>query len=462
MDKVIERLHTDATRAVENAVRLLGGRSYFVGGCVRDRVMGREPKDRDMLVTGVPKETLASGLPGRVDLVGKSFGVFKCTLFGETVDVALPRTERSTGEGHRDFEVQSDHTLPVERDLARRDFTMNAMALEALTGDLVDPFGGMTSLEQGVIRAVGRPIDRFAEDPLRMLRAVRFSSTLLFDIAEATSEGIQANATLLSAVSPERVYEEMCRLLMGKWAANGTYRLTQLGLMDRIVPEFAASVGFHQHNVHHDRTVDAHVRDALSYAVQNEASLRARWAVLLHDIAKPRTFTLTPEGIGHFYDHDEVGAAMAAEILGRLKAPTDMVLGVARLVNNHLRPPHEASDRVLRRFTADMGDLTEDALMVRESDASAHAGPSGKYIGAAVRASEVRSYRERIKAFAAVTGFTEAKLALKGDEIARLFQVQGAAIGRLKRFAAAAVVEGTVENEQAALVRYLELNKERA
>jgi tRNA nucleotidyltransferase (CCA-adding enzyme) len=449
-------LHTPATRAIVDAVHAAGGTAYFVGGCVRDRLLGIEPKDRDLLVTGLSVDKLLEILPGKVDAVGKSFGVLKVTLEGETIDVALPRTERSTGTGHRDFVVVTDPGLTVEDDLARRDFTMNAMAVHAGTDVLIDPFNGLEDLlRYRRVRAVGVDLERFREDPLRMLRAVRFVARMRLDIATSTAWAIKDSAPLLASVAKERVFDEVSKLLATDGATPALKEMVNLGMMRYIIPEWMELVDFEQHNQHHDRTVDRHVLDALDYAISRGASLRCRWAVLLHDIAKPQTFTVDEHGHGHFYQHEDRGAVKAAFILERLKAPTDLIRSVSKIVSEHLRPPADASDRVLRRFTADLGELTEDALLCRESDLHAHAN-------AGARVDEVRSYRERLKAFTQVSGFTEAKLALRGDEIAKTFGVSGPRIGRLKKLATAAVVEGLVPNEPVELAAYLSKHLEEA
>jgi tRNA nucleotidyltransferase/poly(A) polymerase len=450
---VNDKLQTPATKAITDAVIAAGGRPYFVGGCVRDAFLGLEPKDRDLLVHGLDVGRLmevVSRAPGcqSVNAVGQSFGVVKVTIQDETVDVALPRTERSTGAGHRDFAVVTDPSITVEQDLGRRDFTMNALALCAVTGMLVDPYNGLADLRRGELQSVGHARDRFIEDPLRMLRAVRFQARLGLRLSEHVQIGVIDSARLLPTVAVERVFDEVSRLLMAEGATAGLDSMVRLGMMKHVIPEWMESVGFEQRNHHHDRTVDRHVLAALDYAISRNASLRCRWAVLLHDIAKPRTFEVDADGHGHFYGHEDQGMIVAGQILERLKAPVEFTQQVVHIVGEHLRPPADASDRVLRRFTAAMGEKTEDALLCRESDLYAHAG-------AELRVAEVQQYRERIRAFAQVSGFTQAKLALRGDEIATLFGVSGAGIGRLKVMGTAAVIDGVVPNEHDALVEYL-------
>lgn len=471
---------TTETRAEKIAIAVCqtAGKIYLVGGGVRDAFLGLQPKDYDFLVTGIHVAKLTSilaAIPGaRVDAVGKSFGVLKVTLKGErmvcpqgepgcgcqdeadvTFDVALPRTERSTGTGHKDFEVNCDPNLSVEEDLARRDFTMNAVARELGSGIVVDPFGGQEDIRDRVIRTVGNASERFTEDPLRMLRAMRFVSKLRFALHAELAAAIEQHASLLKTVSSERIGEEMSRLLMGSegaYVVRALRQMIQTGLMGYVIPEFMASVGFEQQNHHHHLTVSDHVLMALEHAIDRGASLRARWAVFLHDIAKPATFSVDAEGNGHFFRHEDLGAEVAKAILSRLKFSTDFAEGVSKIVAEHLRPQTDSTDKVLRRYLAHMGELTEDGLMCREADLYAHLGYQG------TAQSIFEGFRERISTLDSIRGFSEAQLALKGNEIVTEFQVSGKGIGELKKKAAAAVIDGLVLNEREPLLLWLRNN----
>lgn len=183
---------------------------YFVGGGVRDSVIGIQPKDIDLLVTGIPLPELASILEpfGKINEVGKSFGIVKATFGGSEYDFSIPRTETSTGHGHREQITNTDHTLPVSADLSRRDFTMNAIAMDVETGEYIDPFGGVRDIHMGVICAVGNPFARFKEDPLRMLRAVQFACRFDFQIDPVTKKAIIEKVDLLEHLSKERFLDE--------------------------------------------------------------------------------------------------------------------------------------------------------------------------------------------------------------------------------------------------------------
>lgn len=442
---------SELRQAIASAVVTEGGEAWAVGGAVRDKYLGYEAKDHDILVRMVPLTRLLQILPGRVELVGQAFGVIKVTANGETIDVALPRTERSVGIGHRDFEVSIDPSLSVEADLSRRDFTMNAIAINLWTDQVVDPYHGVSDIGHKIIRTVGNPFDRFVEDPLRMLRACRFVSQLAFYLDHDLDAAVVAVGHTINTVAQERISHELDRLLMGQVPSAGIAALIDTHLLEQIISEFMLSVEFPQYNIHHDKDVGDHVLTALDYAaIIKKASLRARWAVLLHDIAKPLCFTRDEQGRGHFYHHEDVGAVMAGSILTRLKQPSELILDVSRIVLDHLNPPLDASDKVLRRFSARMGDLTEDALICRESDLYAHAPPWPQQA-----ALLIDGYRERIRALPEVQGFTAAQLAVHGGELIGTFGVAGQQIGIMKEAATKLVIDGELPNEHDAIMAWM-------
>ena len=227
----------------KNDILALGGEIYSVGGAVRDEIIGKESKDLDVLITGIPIETLERILSeyGKVDAVGKSFGVLKFKAKGskEEIDITIPRTEKSTGEGgYRGFDVESDHTLSIEDDLKRRDLTINAIAKD-IYGNFVDPYGGIDDIKRGVIREVNP--DAFSEDPLRMLRAIQFSSRFNFKIDEETYEKIKNNTKRIKEISPERILIELDKIATKGDAKIGAYHLINSGLYQEI---FNIKIGF--------------------------------------------------------------------------------------------------------------------------------------------------------------------------------------------------------------------------
>jgi poly(A) polymerase len=389
---------------------------YLVGGAVRDAMLGRDTKDLDFVVRGVPGDALErflSGL-GRVNYVGKTFGVYKFVPPGgdpqEPLDVALPRTEHSErlSGAYREFAVQSDPTLRIEDDLGRRDYTVNAMALNVVTEELVDPFGGKSDLCARRLRAVGEPDRRFAEDYSRMLRGLRLACQLGFEWDADTWSSLvrlmpQINATRNSefVVPRETVGRELVRAFatdpvkaLDLWDASGA--------ITAVLPELLPMKGCPQPpNYHAEGDVWTHTRLALerlqSPAFASEWSGKCPdaeviFAVLLHDVAKPVTIT-TPEKDGtdriRFNNHDNVGARMARLICERVKLsqfPRDSEWHIdperlAWLVAHHLLLVHGAiedmkNSTIERYFFADQR-AGEQLLMVMWADGSATVPPSG-------------------------------------------------------------------------------------
>jgi len=464
---LLEHLLTSVTDALARA----GGTPYLVGGAVRDAMLGLESKDLDILVTNLEPETLKSVLEtvGKVDLVGKSFGVFKVSKDGETLDVALPRLEKSTGTHHRDFEVSYDAYLPLEMDLERRDLTVNAMAwrlsletsdfrrsmLEKSSEFLIDPFGGKIDLENRTLRAVGNARARFEDDPLRMLRLARFIAKLDFEVEARTALAVLENAHLIETVALERMQIELMGLLAAKHP-EGVLRalrfLRDSGLLERVLPDFKATYGYDQQNPHHHLTLDEHSFEAVRYAVQHGFDPLSRLALLLHDLGKPQTRSFGPDGVAHYYEHEVVGSEIAARILERLKFPLEVQRSVTKLVRQHMRPPLEASTRVLRRFVNDLGTDWERALEVRVSDRMAHTSEPDFDAQSWLENTRARCQQVSVE----LETFDERQLAISGLELTAHFGVTGSQIGDLKKRAARAVVEGEVVNEREAVLSWLE------
>lgn len=230
------------------AIEEKGGCVYEVGGTLRDLLMGVPQKDKDLLVTGIPMQELAMLLAkhGKVQLVGKSFGVIKFRPHQghSEFDIALPRQERSTGSGHKDFEVEYDPFLPVEKDLGRRDFTVNAMARDLQKGEIIDPFGGQEDLKNKILKQVFP--QAFEEDPLRMLRAVQFSARFGLTIEPNTLQSMKTHAGLISTVSPERIIEEIKKLFMASKPSLGFFLMRDTGLLKYVFPDMVPMIGVPQ------------------------------------------------------------------------------------------------------------------------------------------------------------------------------------------------------------------------
>lgn len=367
------------------------GHVYLVGGAVRDILLEREVsfKDMDYMITGIPIENLCNILRefGKVDLVGKSFGVIKFTFSNDvenkTVDISLPRKEISTGEGHKDFSVRFDTDIPVEEDLRRRDFTINAMAIEVESEKLkvtskkiIDPFSGKDDINDRLIRLMNP--SAFEEDPLRMLRAVQFAGRFEFAIEEETFKEMKRNAHRIQSVSPERIQEEINKLLLkAEKPSIGFFLMQRSGLLKEILPELEEGVGIDQPGGYHRYDVFKH-----SILTVDEApkDLVLRLSALFHDVAKPRTREIYEGGVT-FYGHDKLGADMTKNALIRLRYPNETINRVVLLVDKHMFMPPE-TEKGLRRLLRKVGEDGIFQLMeLRKADVVAQGmGGSTDYI----------------------------------------------------------------------------------
>jgi len=355
------------------------GNVYAVGGVVRDVVLGKTPKDVDLMVQGIPAEEVESvlrQLPGRVDLTGESFGVFRYRdPEGNEVEIALPRTERSTGPGHRDFEVYTDPYISVGADLARRDFTGNAMAVNLSTGDLVDPYHGAEDLKAGVLRTVS---DRsFPEDPLRILRAFSQVSRHGLEPDQTTHYDLAAHAPSLKELPQERLQMELDKIMSGDHPERAISLMEQTGVLEHVLPDVAATIGFDQKNVHHNYPLNEHLRLVLENTAALTNDVDVRWAALLHDIGKPASQWIDPDtGTAHYYkneqgegeDHEEVGAEMARKLLTDLKFPTDRIDRICHLILHHMFPSFNTTKGARKHINRVGDEYVDDLMKLRQAD----------------------------------------------------------------------------------------------
>lgn len=347
-----------------------GFKAYIVGGCVRDLLLGKEPKDWDIATDARPEE-IQNIFPD--SLYENKFGTVAVKIRPEEKNVETKVVEITTfrlEEGYKDKrhpdKVKFAET--IEEDLARRDFTINAIALNQKTG-LVDPFGGRDDLKKKIIRSVGEPEKRFNEDALRLMRAVRLSAQLGFGVEKKTLEAIKLLSGSIKAVAKERIRDEFIKMIMAPRATEGLILLEETGLLRHIIPELREGMGCAQ-NKHHVYTVFEHNAKALEYAVKKDYSLEVRLASLFHDIGKPRS----KRGEGPdatFYGHEVVGARMATKILDRLCFPKEVAERAVHLIRYHMFYYNvgDVSESGVRRFLRRVGPENVDDLMkVREAD----------------------------------------------------------------------------------------------
>lgn len=315
--------------AVVRALRGQGFSAYWVGGCVRDLLMGRPVRDYDIATDARPDQ-VAGLFPGAL-LVGAQFGVVTVPWGDHRYEVSTFRAEGPYLDGRRPSRVEF---VDARTDVARRDFTINGLLHDPLTGTTVDSVGGREDIARGVVRTIGDPEARFAEDRLRMLRAVRLAAELQFTIDPATRAAIRRHADAVTQVSAERIRDEVFRLLTSPGRGEGVRRLLESGLLGAILPEVAATAGVPQPPEFHPEG------DVFSHTVLTVERLRdphpvLALAALLHDIGKPPTITRTDRI--RFNNHDEVGARMAEAVSRRLRCSGAEVAAVVALVRDHLR-----------------------------------------------------------------------------------------------------------------------------
>lgn len=326
-----------------------GHQVYLAGGCVRDRLLDREPKDYDLATSARPDEV--QKLFPRSDAVGAHFGVIIVKGHGEAVEVATFRTDGSYKDGRRPESVEFSSP---EEDACRRDFTINGLFQNPFTDEIIDYVGGRSDLESGVLRAIGDAAERFREDALRLLRAVRFAVTTGFQLEKQTWDAVCGNASLLTQISPERIRDEFSRILVAADRSRGLDLLVDSGLIDSFIPEVLELRGCEQPPQWHPEG-DVYVHTRLALSLLEDPPLPLALAVLLHDIGKPATQTWDAEAERfRFNGHDKVGAEMARDILRRLRYPNQIVDEVSFMVSRHMKFMHVKDMRTsrLKRFMA--------------------------------------------------------------------------------------------------------------
>lgn len=337
-----------------------GHDAYLVGGAVRDVIMGKEPKDTDITTSALPHETEAVFKDYPIIETGLKHGTVTLLLDRIPIEITTFRIETGYSDGRHPDKV--DFTTDITKDLSRRDFTMNSIAFSPKKG-FVDPFGGKTDIKKGIIRCVGEPKERFAEDSLRILRALRFSSVLGFKIEEETEKAMFECKKLLSNISVERIFSETTKLLCGKNVREVLLKYSQI--LAVIIPEIDRMEGFNQHNFHHKYDLLGHTA-AVTESIAPVVHLRL--AAFLHDVAKPLCMSFDENGVGHFYGHPALGAKIADEILLRLKCDNDTREKVVKLIKLHDNPIEE-SERIIKRKLRSLGkDLFFDLIALQKAD----------------------------------------------------------------------------------------------
>lgn len=422
-----------------NALEKAGHAAYVVGGCVRDACLGLTPQDYDLCTSALPEQTEAVFRDRKLVLAGKKHGTVGVVTEDGVVEITTFRTEGSYRDNRHPDWVR--FVPDVESDLARRDFTINAMAYSPSRG-YADPFGGRVDLEKGILRAVGDPQTRFREDSLRILRGVRFAVRYGLQADPVTEHAMFSQASLMDNLARERVFEELCRLLP-LVKAEDLIRFAPI--LAAVIPELKPMIGFDQRSPHHAYDLYTHVAGVVAGV---PGDLPLRWAALLHDIGKVPTFTVDESGRGHFFDHAGKGAEMADAILRRLKAPNALREQVVLLIEKHmlwLQPEKKQLRRQIGRLG--LGTVYQ-ILSLQQADNSnkgtSKSGESEQYVKILDVLEEIRSEDGC---------FSLKDLAVNGHDLMQI-GFTGRSIGVMLNWLLDQVIEETLPNDRDVLLAW--------
>ena len=435
----------DAQELVKLLAQAFADRQLFlVGGCLRDQLLGRDISDLDLATDARPEEIRRRVEPwaDSVWLVGEKFGTIGLAKNTAKAEITTFRADTYDGVSRKPEVAFGDS---IHDDLARRDFTINAMARNVRTAELLDPFGGQRDLVEQIVRFVGDPHARIREDPLRMLRAVRFCAQLGFDLDPVSAAAIASLTEELTRISWERVREELDAILLSPHPDEGLRLAVDLGLAQHFLPELL--------RLHLPEPARHHMKDLLQHTLETVRLLPPdrdlRYAALLHDIAKPETFSADDSGV-HFYRHEQLGAEQARAVLSRLRQPSALITQVENLVLHHLRIPYYRSgwtDAAVRRLVYDLGDQLDAALALAEAD---------------VRASEptdlpefeerLLELRARIQRLGEAEEIARMKPLLTGHEVMELLGIDpGPTVGEVLDFLLDEQLEGRITSREEAV-----------
>ena len=419
-----------------------GYEAFIVGGCVRDALRGITPKDYDITTSALPEETKSVFRDCRVIETGIQHGTVTVMMDGMPLEITTYRTEGTYSDNRHPDSVS--FTASLREDVARRDFTMNAIAYSPARG-LIDHFGGAEDIRGGIIRCVGDPDTRFREDALRMMRGIRFASALGFRIEEDTAAAIRENKERISAVSAERIRVELTKLLCGVNVKN--VLMDWWDVLGVVIPEILPMHGFDQKTPYHIYDVWEHTAVAVS---ETPPMTHLRLSALLHDVGKPPSFFTDEKGIGHFYGHPVVSEKMAEEILTRLKYDNVTRRRVVTLVREHdriIEPTEPAVKRALSRLTP---EVFFNLLAIKRADNLAQSP----------------DYRDRLETYDRIESIAQnilaknecisvSTLAVNGSDLIALGMKPGKEIGDMLNQLLEQVIRGKLENDRNVLLAYV-------
>jgi putative nucleotidyltransferase with HDIG domain len=426
-----------------------GFQCWLVGGATRDMALGKEGGDFDVATDARPQDVMR--IFRAVIPTGIEHGTVTVRFRGVSIETTTFRTEAGYSDGRHPDAVE--FSTDIAADLSRRDFTMNALALDCRSGKLLDLHGGLADLKAKIVRAIGDPDERFGEDGLRPLRAIRFASVLGFSIEEKTLAAIPRAIGKTALVSTERIRDELSKILIGPDPMRGLRLLEDSGLLPTVLPELLPLRGLEQSSPHAFDGLDHSYRACAAIP----ARLELRLAGLFHDAGKPATKEASADGVIHFFGHEKVSADIAKKALIRLKYPSKIVESASHLIIHHMtRYDGSWTDAAVRRFISRVGpENVDDVLFLLESDERAL--NDAPYVG-----ERMREFRDRIDAVLAQSrAFGVKDLALSGDDLRKAGISPGPAMGRVLKELLETVLDDPEMNTPELLTRIALSIKER-
>jgi len=430
--------------SVKDIINILcqnGFEAFAVGGCVRDIILGRVPNDWDITTSAKP-EDVKELFEKTID-TGLKHGTVTVLIDSEPYEVTTYRIDGTYLDHRRPESVE--YTSNLVEDLKRRDFTINAMAMSS-NKEVIDEFNGLKDLENKIIRCVGDPNERFEEDALRMLRAIRFSAQLGFEIHSETIKAIKNKAHLIKEVSGERIRDELNKILISN---NPMYiaNLYNYGLMEYIIPEFIININLDQQNPYHVYTVDEHIYRSLNYV---RPTISLRWTMFLHDIGKGYCKTVDEKGIGHFYGHPEKSVELAKTILKRLKFDNKTKDEIIRLIKNHDYHINDPNLKKVRRAVYKIGkDIFSKYIEVMKADIMAQ---NPKLLDKRIiKLEAIKEYFNYIIKENQCTTIKE--LAINGNDLIKVGISEGKKIGLILSRLLEIVIEDPDKNDKEFLIK---------
>ena len=431
-------------RGILMTLKRAGFEAYAVGGCVRDSLLGKKPQDWDICTSATPEQTLS--IFEYCVPTGIKYGTVTVLRGDRSFEVTTFRGEDGYTDSRHPEQIRFLDSL--YEDLARRDLSVNAMAADA-DGVVTDHFDGLHDLRHGLIRAVGEPKERFTEDALRILRALRFAARFDFTIEPRTAQAIHDLKDSLLLISPERIRKELSGILIG----TGAEKILRdyADVIAVILPELAPAMGLSQHNPRHLYDVYEHSIRAVSYVPEREP---LRLAALLHDIGKPHCFHRDEDGIGHFYGHAEEGGKLCQALLRRLRYDNKTVSYVTTLVEEHDLYLQPTTEKALRRVLSRLGeDVLRDLIALRRADAlatgTAEEGSLNESLG------ETEAMLQKL--LEEEGRFTLADLAINGKDLMAMGLPQGKPVGQILHRLMEGVIEGLYQNQREQLVEHAQI-----